>query len=595
VDEVVFGRYRLLSLIGEGGMGKVYKAHDTLIDRDVAIKVLPTELGAEREYRQRFRREAHTAARLTEPHIIPIYDAGEIDGQLYLVMPIIEGIDVHGLLQRDGPMSPHRAVHIIEQLAAALDAAHAVGLVHRDIKPSNALLTGHDFVYLIDFGIAHDAAATKLTSTGMIVGTFAYMAPERFTDGIADARSDVYALACVLHECLTGHQPYPGESMEQQITGHLTLDPPRPSERQPGVPVGFDEVIAAGMAKGPDERYQAAHELATAARHALTTAPSHTPRTDPTPRADPTRPRPIRLDQVPTPHATESVRQQPADITPASTPQQRPADQPHAPQPLPAVQPPPQPVPTRRPRLRPGLIAVVVVSLTILAAGIFGVTGYLSRSHPHTPQTPTAQPAAPSEPKVAPVAETALQGLLLSPDQLDTAMGAKGMTVVGTITTLPDGSGQVPDKACVPLEGAGQATIYAGSGWTAVSGQRVADQPHARLVEQIVVLFSSAQDARAFFTASAQRWPACSNRQHDETTTAGQTQVHTVGPVSNTNGTLSATITGILARNGTSGVCERALTMANNVAIDIDACGVSPSGAAVTIADQIAAKVATTK
>jgi serine/threonine-protein kinase len=170
-------------------------------------------------------------------------------------------------------------------------------------------------------------------------------------------------------------------------------------------------------------------------------------------------------------------------------------------------------------------------------------------------------------------------------------MGTPGMTVTGTITTLPDGSGQVPDGACLPLEGAGQATVYADSGWTAVSGQRVADQSHAHLVEQVVVLFVSAHDARAFFTSSAQRWPACSNRQHDEKTAAGQMQVHTVGPVSNTNGTLSATITGVLARNGASGVCERALTVTNNVAIDIDACGASPSGAAVNIADQIAAKV----
>jgi serine/threonine kinase PknH len=192
------------------------------------------------------------------------------------------------------------------------------------------------------------------------------------------------------------------------------------------------------------------------------------------------------------------------------------------------------------------------------------------------------------------VAETALQGLLLSPDQLDTAMGTTGMTVTGNLTTLPDGSGQVPDKACVPLEGPGQATVYAGSGFTAVSGQRAADQPHAHLVEQIVVSFPSAQGARAFFAASAQRWPACANRRHDETTPAGQTEAHTVGPVSNTNGTLSATITGVLARNGSSGACERALTVANNVAIDIDACGENPSGAAVNIADQIAAKVPTT-
>jgi serine/threonine-protein kinase len=166
------------------------------------------------------------------------------------------------------------------------------------------------------------------------------------------------------------------------------------------------------------------------------------------------------------------------------------------------------------------------------------------------------------------------------------------MTVTGSISTLPDGSSQVPDKACVPLEGPGQALVYAGSGFTAVSGERVADQSHR--VEQIAVSFSSAQDARAFFAASAQRWPACANRQHDETTTAGQTQAHTVGQVSDINGTLSATITGILGRTGASGVCERALTVANNVAIDIDACSASPSGAAVNIADQIAAKVPTT-
>ncbi|MGA8546864.1 MAG: protein kinase, partial [Mycobacterium sp.] len=285
MDEVVFGRYRLIALIGEGGMGKVYKAHDTVIGRDVAIKVLPTELSAEPGYRERFRREAHTAARLTEPHIIPIYDTGEVDGQLYLVMPVIDGIDVQGLLARDGPMSPQRAVQVIAQLAAALQAAHGVGLVHRDIKPSNALVTSDDFVYLIDFGIAHDAAATKLTSTGMMIGTWAYMAPERFSSGTADARADVYALACVLYECLTGVRPFPGDSMEQQIRGHLTLDPPKPSNLNPDVPADFDDVIATGMAKDPDQRYQSARELATAAHQALTTA-SQDPHSAPTLLAD---------------------------------------------------------------------------------------------------------------------------------------------------------------------------------------------------------------------------------------------------------------------------------------------------------------------
>jgi serine/threonine-protein kinase len=371
VDDVVFGRYRLLSLIGEGGMGKVYKAHDTVIGRDVAIKVLPGELGTEPGYRERFRREAHTAARLTEPHIIPIHDTGEAEGQLYLVMPVIEGIDVHELLQRDGPMSPPRAVRVIEQLAAALDAAHAVGLVHRDIKPSNALVTGRDFVYLIDFGIAHDAAATKLTSTGMIVGTLAYMAPERFTTGIADARSDIYALACVLHECLTGHHPYPGETMEQQIAGHLTMDPPRPTEDRPGLPAGFDEVIARGMAKNPDRRYQSAHELATAAQQALATAASPTPRT----------------------------AQLPAGLT-SPAPQQHPPGQPASTQrrPAPRAAMPPRPAERgQRRRLKWPLIAVSVVIVAAL-----GIAGFLLRSPPPASQTPTAQPASPSGQSVLP-------------------------------------------------------------------------------------------------------------------------------------------------------------------------------------------------
>jgi serine/threonine protein kinase len=143
--------------------------------------------------------------------------------------------------------------------------------VHRDVKPSNALMTGDEHVYLIDFGIAHDDSVTKLTQTGSVIGTFAYMAPERFLTGTADARADVYALACVLHECLTGSQPFPGNSMEQQIAGHLSLDPPKPTSLKPDIPAGFDEVIARSMAKKPEERYQTATELAAAARHALTT------------------------------------------------------------------------------------------------------------------------------------------------------------------------------------------------------------------------------------------------------------------------------------------------------------------------------------
>ncbi|MGW5387713.1 serine/threonine-protein kinase [Nocardia sp. NPDC003963] len=266
MDEV-FGRYRLRDKIGEGGMGQVYRAYDTVTERLVAVKVLPGHLSADPGYRERFRREAHAAARLREPHIVPIHDYGDIDGRLFLDMRLVDGADLKNVLDRMGPLAPAVAVHIVEQVAAALDAAHADGLVHRDVKPSNILLAERDFAYLIDFGIARSTADTGLTSTGVAVGTVAYMAPERLSEGRADRRADVYALACVLYECLTGTRPFGGDSLEQQIAAHLTAPPPEPSTSRAALR-SFDAVIACGMNKDPGRRYGTAGELADAARAA---------------------------------------------------------------------------------------------------------------------------------------------------------------------------------------------------------------------------------------------------------------------------------------------------------------------------------------
>jgi serine/threonine protein kinase len=270
-SEVEFGRYRLVELLGQGGMGAVHRARDTALGREVAVKLLRPELATEPGYQERFRREAYAAGRLASPNIIPIYEAGEIDGRLYLVMPIIDGIDVHAVLNRDGPMTPHKAVRVVEQVAAALDAAHKSGLVHRDVKPSNLLMVGEEFVYLIDFGLVHEATAARLTRTNIAPGTPAYMAPERFKSGtIPDARADVYSLACVLYECLTGRMPYSGGGVEGVALAHIHNEVPKPSGIDAGIPVAFDAVIARGMAKQPEDRYQSANELAVAARAALT-------------------------------------------------------------------------------------------------------------------------------------------------------------------------------------------------------------------------------------------------------------------------------------------------------------------------------------
>ncbi|MBF6478228.1 protein kinase domain-containing protein [Nocardia cyriacigeorgica] len=270
VDGEPFGRYRLGRIIGEGGMGRVYEAFDTATERTVALKVLPEALAGNREFRERFRREAHAAARLSEPHIVPIHDYGEIDGRLFLDMRLIDGVDLATVLAERGPLTPERAVHVIEQVAAALDAAHAAGLVHRDVKPSNIVLGDRDFAYLIDFGIARDDSATAMTSVGTTLGTFAYMAPERFTPGQqTDARADLYSLACVLYECLTGARPFPGTVVAEQIAAHLTAEPPRPSRARDEVPAALDAVIARGMAKSAVQRYRSAGEFAVAARRAL--------------------------------------------------------------------------------------------------------------------------------------------------------------------------------------------------------------------------------------------------------------------------------------------------------------------------------------
>ena len=267
--ETAFGRYRLVELLGRGGMGEVWRAFDTETQRVVAVKVLPPNLASDPIFEERFRREALAAAGLTDPHVVPIHNFGEIEGRLYVDMRLINGKDLKAVIA-DGVLQPERTVAIIEQIASALHDAHRIGLVHRDVKPSNILVTENDFAYLIDFGIARAMGDTRMTSTGNVIGTMAYLAPERVTTGQIDPRADIYALACVLHECLTGSQPYPGDSLERQIGGHLGLPPPRPSALCNGLPAEFDTVIATGMAKNPDERYSTVTELAAAARAAIT-------------------------------------------------------------------------------------------------------------------------------------------------------------------------------------------------------------------------------------------------------------------------------------------------------------------------------------
>ncbi|MBH0777422.1 serine/threonine-protein kinase [Nocardia bovistercoris] len=267
MGDVRFGDYRLERMLGEGGMGQVWLARDRAGAR-VALKLLPVRLASDASFRLRFEREAQLAAGLRDPHLVAIHRHGSVDGQLFIEMDYVEGTDLGALLTARGPLQACAAVEILDQVAAALDTAHAAGLVHRDVKPSNILVRADGFAYLIDFGIARGVGQTGLTATGLAIGTWAYMAPERF-NGVSDARTDIYSLACVLYECVTGRRPYGDTDPARQMHDHLMTAPPRPSTVRPAVPAALDEVIARGMAKSPGDRHPSAGEFARAARVAV--------------------------------------------------------------------------------------------------------------------------------------------------------------------------------------------------------------------------------------------------------------------------------------------------------------------------------------
>ena len=234
----MFGPYELQSLIGVGGMGEVYRAYDTARDRKVCTQAAASGVGCRSRLPTAIPAESRVAARLQEPHVIPVHDWGDIGGVLFIDMRLVEGTNLKTLLAENGPLEPARAASIITQVAAALDAAHADGLVHRDIKPENILLTPTDFAYLADFGIAHLGGDSGLTSAGAAIGSCTYMAPERFNGGRIGPQSDVYSLTCVLYECLTGRPPFEGEvsrPIERSHARYATAPERGPNWPQPFV------------------------------------------------------------------------------------------------------------------------------------------------------------------------------------------------------------------------------------------------------------------------------------------------------------------------------------------------------------------------
>jgi serine/threonine protein kinase len=268
VGEHVAG-YRIERQLGRGGMGVVYLAEQTRLRRYVALKLIVPEFAEDEEFRRRFERESQLAASLDHPNVIPVYEAGEADGALFISMRYVEGSDLRALIRAEGRIERGRAAQLIAQLGAALDAAHARGLVHRDVKPANVLVSGPpaaEQAYLTDFGLTkHVSSESGLTHTGQWVGTLDYVAPEQISGGPLDARVDIYSLGCVMFQALTGQVPYPKDSDVAKMYAHLHEPPARVSQLVPGMPIAFDGVIDRALAKLPGNRYPSAGDLGRAA------------------------------------------------------------------------------------------------------------------------------------------------------------------------------------------------------------------------------------------------------------------------------------------------------------------------------------------
>jgi len=262
------GKYKILEKIGEGAMGEVYKAHDPVLNRFVAVKTISSELGADDTLRKRFEREAQSAARLNHPNIITVFDYGEEQGKIYMAMELLDGSDMKQAIARRAPLSLDDKLSIVDQVAEGLAFAHAHDIVHRDLKPANVHLLSNGQAKIMDFGLAR-LGGSEMTRVGMVMGTPHYMSPEQVRGERADARSDVFALGCVFYELLTYRKPFDADSMHSVLFKVMQEEPPPVHELAPGIPPVLAQVVERAMAKDATQRFQNASEFRTALHRAM--------------------------------------------------------------------------------------------------------------------------------------------------------------------------------------------------------------------------------------------------------------------------------------------------------------------------------------
>jgi beta-lactam-binding protein with PASTA domain len=274
IGRVLDGRYRVLSHLADGGMATVYIALDLRLDRQVALKVMRADLAKDESFVEKFRREARSAARLSHPNVVAVFDQGEDDGQVFLAMELVNGLTLRQVMHSEGPLTARAALDIIDPVLQALGAAHNAGLIHRDVKPENVILRDDGTVKVADFGLARAISTTSTAQTGLLLGTVAYLSPEQVERGVADARSDVYAAGLVLFEMLTGTKAFIGDSPIHVAYQHVHSEVPLASSRLDTVPAGLDRLVARASARDPERRPRDANELLAEVRRVRQTLSS---------------------------------------------------------------------------------------------------------------------------------------------------------------------------------------------------------------------------------------------------------------------------------------------------------------------------------
>lgn len=538
-------------------MGAVYLVANPELPRNDALKLLSAELSRDPSFRARFDREASVASQLDHPNITSIYRRGATpDGQLWISMQFIDGTDADAAL-RAGTMTPNRAAHIVREVAKALDYAHNRQVIHRDVKPANFLLSGpigpDERVVLADFGIARAVDDASITSTGAVMATLAYAAPEVLLGRRVDGRTDTYSLACSLYRMLTGKTPYQElGSSAAVMNAHLNYPPPRVTDANPNLPQALDQALATAMAKDPGARFQSSGAFANAVAAAFQPAPTQ------------------QAFHASPPHPGYGPHSSPHLAAAGSGGWQSPA-------------PAPAPVSSAG-KKRPLLIAGALGAAALLGLGVVGFmassggddTKHAASSSTSSSPTPTAKPIKPAN----------LPALLPSVEDLDTLLGASGLEVktqgAALSQSTPEEGGVADRPECLGLMYPLRAAAYDNSGYTGVWAQRIEDQASTYVIQQGAASFPDAAQAETFFNDSTKTWKTCASSPLTTNFTSGEETFTAQPPVVNGDTmTTSATI-----ENYPGWVCTRALGHKSNVVFDIHACAYGATDEAESIMNE---------